>query len=334
MFPRAFATQSGRCFALPLHLRQYAAAAGRTSSVLSCKAHQSNCGSFATKPSNERFGSWLTNKELGCSGRNGVLPFHARFVQTKSTSSGVSSKTTSEYLDSVVGRCTRSTSTNINSTLLKHRSRTRVWSSNRISEFQEANVSTNKRNTSTTSSSDERHFGRRITDEHNMRRSRRMGRVHIHPLSQIVLQYLQDSCHEWVKNVGLERLTLNRDGTFILRFPRNPGLANDAIETDNNNPNSGCTQTTRDKLWTYYDSVKKQHWLAVQKGALKIQCLLQAEMKPSWHPSNVPITHSIHHAVEEMIASIDKFDSAFVQNKDIGDVVTSHVPPPQAPPTD
>jgi len=42
--------------------------------------------------------------------------------------------------------------------------------------------------------------------------------VYVHPLSQIVLEYLQNSHHEWVVAKGLDRsLTLHRDGSFELK---------------------------------------------------------------------------------------------------------------------
>ena len=43
---------------------------------------------------------------------------------------------------------------------------------------------------------------------------------YIHPLSQIVLEHLQSSHSQWVQHVGLDTgLKLNKDGTFVLRFP-------------------------------------------------------------------------------------------------------------------
>lgn len=42
--------------------------------------------------------------------------------------------------------------------------------------------------------------------------------VYVHPLSQILLEYLQDSHHEWIVAKGLDRsLTLHRDGSFELK---------------------------------------------------------------------------------------------------------------------
>ena len=43
---------------------------------------------------------------------------------------------------------------------------------------------------------------------------------YVHPLSQIVLERLQSRHANWVGRVGVDTgLRLNRDGTFVLRFP-------------------------------------------------------------------------------------------------------------------
>lgn len=48
--------------------------------------------------------------------------------------------------------------------------------------------------------------------------------TYIHPLSQIVLEHLQSSRQEWTQAQGLDRhLELQKDGTFILRFPSDAG---------------------------------------------------------------------------------------------------------------
>lgn len=43
---------------------------------------------------------------------------------------------------------------------------------------------------------------------------------YVHPLSQLVLEYLQTTRASWVERNGLDRgLKLQRDGTFVLKFP-------------------------------------------------------------------------------------------------------------------
>lgn len=72
--------------------------------------------------------------------------------------------------------------------------------------------------------------------------------VYVHPLSQIVLLYMQKECHEWICANKLDRnLTLHRDGSFV--------LDNAAF-----NDESTCRCCLR--IWTYYDVSEKKHWLA------------------------------------------------------------------------
>mmetsp|Transcript_26794 Transcript_26794/g.73730 ORF Transcript_26794/g.73730 Transcript_26794/m.73730 type:complete len:333 (-) Transcript_26794:262-1260(-) len=49
--------------------------------------------------------------------------------------------------------------------------------------------------------------------------SSELRRVYVHPLSQVVLEYLQDYHHSWVVSKGLDRsLTLHRDGSFEAKY--------------------------------------------------------------------------------------------------------------------
>lgn len=43
---------------------------------------------------------------------------------------------------------------------------------------------------------------------------------YVHPLSQIVLEHLQNDKSDWIIRMGLDRgLTFHRDGTFVIKFP-------------------------------------------------------------------------------------------------------------------
>jgi hypothetical protein len=43
---------------------------------------------------------------------------------------------------------------------------------------------------------------------------------YVHPLSQLVLEYLQNDRSDWIVSHGLDRgLTVHRDGTFLIKFP-------------------------------------------------------------------------------------------------------------------
>jgi hypothetical protein len=81
--------------------------------------------------------------------------------------------------------------------------------------------------------------------------------VYVHPLSQIVLQLLQNECHEWITRKGLDRnLTVHRDGTFSLETTRTRANSNGAnMDTNTNNLSASA------RIWTTYDPEEKQHWL-------------------------------------------------------------------------
>ena len=62
---------------------------------------------------------------------------------------------------------------------------------------------------------------------------------YIHPLSQIVLEHMQLQHGRWVEKSGLNTgLTVNKDGTFLLRFPRS-----------NNDDGSSGENTVVESIW-------------------------------------------------------------------------------------
>jgi hypothetical protein len=83
--------------------------------------------------------------------------------------------------------------------------------------------------------------------------------VYVHPLSQIILQHLQNTRHDWVSKVGLDAggLTLNRDGTFVMRFPTPPDaeaiidVENSEAEKENSDEDSELVDEKMrgGKLW-------------------------------------------------------------------------------------
>lgn len=76
-------------------------------------------------------------------------------------------------------------------------------------------------------------------------------RVYTHPLSQIVLEHLQNVHGDWLVRKGLHRgLTINRDGSFCIKF-----------SADYPGDDSG-------RIWTSYDATKKQYWLSAYKHEL------------------------------------------------------------------
>jgi hypothetical protein len=108
--------------------------------------------------------------------------------------------------------------------------------------------------------------------------------VYVHPLSQIVLEYLQNSQRDFVITQGLSRsLTLHRDGSFELRFPSQP-------------------EEKVHRIWTSYDEVEKKHWLTVYRGPnVKERFLLQDNLLPAWNNNRKSLPERIHTAVDDMI---------------------------------
>jgi hypothetical protein len=111
--------------------------------------------------------------------------------------------------------------------------------------------------------------------------------VYIHPLSQIVLEHLQNHHADWAQQQGLDQsLQLHSDGTFTLTFPNQQG-----------------------KLWTSYDVATKKHWLSIeyQKQGQPIaqtgQYMLQDNTKPAWQDdsSKTSLPEKITAAVDTMI---------------------------------
>ena len=107
---------------------------------------------------------------------------------------------------------------------------------------------------------------------------------YVHPLSQLVLEHLQTTRSEWVQRMGLDKgLTLNSDGTFLLTFPSNQG----------------------DRIWTYFDSNEKKHWLMVKKGELVGQFLLQDNLKHAWNDGR-STPEKVQKAVDDLIGRMEQ----------------------------
>lgn len=167
-------------------------------------------------------------------------------------------------------------------------------------------------------------------------------RAYVHPLSQVVLEYLQDYRHDWIVAKGLDRsLTLHRDGSFEAKFiplPRPKLIAPSSIASGNASvPNNsvgstmaeGATSGTDDnstmandyyhhiRVWTSYDEKEKKHWLTVRKGVFRQRFLLQDNLLTAWQSNRGPsIAERIQMAVEEMIKAVDRLDhSATIQHE-------------------
>lgn len=72
---------------------------------------------------------------------------------------------------------------------------------------------------------------------------------YIHPISQIVLLYLQNNCHEWICTHGLDQsLQLQADGTFVIQAPLPTKKEGHRVRIP--------------RIWTYFEDKEKKHYLA------------------------------------------------------------------------
>jgi hypothetical protein len=120
----------------------------------------------------------------------------------------------------------------------------------------------------------------------------------------VALEHLQDNRSDWLVERGLDRnLKIRSNGTFLLNFPE------------------------YGRIWTSYDSQKRQHWLSVYRNRLAVRFLLrdhdhavrtlhehhqQQQAPPSarsvqdFHASSV---QKIQQAVDEMIRAVESIES-------------------------
>lgn len=136
--------------------------------------------------------------------------------------------------------------------------------------------------------------------------------VYVHPLSQIILEYFQDSRSDWINQKCLERsLVIHRDGSFELNFPITSSTkTTPAVPADNDSDNdSNNDDINHNKIWTSYDEQDKRHWLSVEKGLLHERFLLQDNLASAWHANRRSLPERIHNTVEEMIGAVDRMES-------------------------
>ena len=120
--------------------------------------------------------------------------------------------------------------------------------------------------------------------------------TYVHPLSQIVLEHLQSSHHEFCLQQGLDQnLVLHPDGTFTLQV----GMHDDDGDTNNNDP-----ATPHLRIFTHYDRNEQKHWLTVHRDNLVGRFLLQDNRTPAWHSDAKSTPEKIQDAVDQMIAKL------------------------------
>lgn len=116
--------------------------------------------------------------------------------------------------------------------------------------------------------------------------------VYVHPLSQIVLEHLQNNHHDWVVLQKLDTtLTLHRDGSFELKFPTSgEASANEEVH----------------RIWTSYDEVEKKHWLTVYRGAsVHERFLLQDNLSPPWNMHRNSLPERIRVSVDHLVRIVN-----------------------------
>ncbi len=114
--------------------------------------------------------------------------------------------------------------------------------------------------------------------------------VYVHPLSQIILEYLQGAHHDWVVSQKLDSsLKLHRDGSFELKFPMTNEYEGDVH-----------------RIWTSYDEVEKKHWLTIFRGSnIQERFLLQDNLLSAWNNNRKSLPERIHASVDEMIRIVN-----------------------------
>jgi hypothetical protein len=112
---------------------------------------------------------------------------------------------------------------------------------------------------------------------------------YVHPLSQLVLQHLQNARGDWVHQQGLDKgLSIQPNGTFVLKFP--------SYDKD------------KASIWTSFEPEEKKHYLTVHKGDLVGRYMLQDNLKPAWNDGR-STPEKIQQAVDAMIEKINEEES-------------------------
>lgn len=118
--------------------------------------------------------------------------------------------------------------------------------------------------------------------------------VYVHHISKLTLEYLQNQKYDWLLEKGLDRgLRINQNGTFVLSFPAQKGL------------DTG-------KIWTSYDSSRKQHWLSIYRQKLAVRFLLKDHggqyLKTTEAINSADPNRMIRMAVDQLIATVDQVE--------------------------
>jgi len=117
-------------------------------------------------------------------------------------------------------------------------------------------------------------------------KSSSMEPVYVHPLSQLCLLNFQNHCHDWIVSRRVDVLKIHRDGTFVLEFPDESA-----------------------RIWTFYDTTDKKHWLSFRKHQIQHRFLLQDNLMPAWNGNKrQSLPERIQKSVEELVRAVDELD--------------------------
>ncbi|GMH80809.1 hypothetical protein TL16_g08705 [Triparma laevis f. inornata] len=102
---------------------------------------------------------------------------------------------------------------------------------------------------------------------------------YVHPLSQIVLNRLQNNHSSFLRSFNLDStLKIRSDGTFTLGKKEDDTYVN-----------------------TNWDSEERKHFLNVKVGERVGRYCLQDNTKPAWHGSKLSLVERIESAVDGMV---------------------------------
>lgn len=107
--------------------------------------------------------------------------------------------------------------------------------------------------------------------------------------------------------MGLDTgLKLNKDGTFVLRFPSPDGDSGIATDDETVEGSSIDKDGMNGSIWTMYESTEKKHYLCVAKGIIVGRYMLQDNAKPAWHSDKRSTPERVQDAVDEMIDKLQQ----------------------------
>lgn len=147
--------------------------------------------------------------------------------------------------------------------------------------------------------------------------------IYVHPLSQVVLECLQENYADWLVHRRLHHnsLTIHRDGTFEICFPRPYPQAqeqeSDGITTSTTAvPESpvgggGSEEWKGSRIWTSFDDQSKKHWLTCMHGKLLRRYMLQDNLMSAWQSNRKgSLPKKIEESVDDMVDAIEQLESS------------------------